>query len=141
MFDVTKSYGFDKEAANTGVKMIVGADDEDYILIKKMPNDDYQRELQKVSAANDKILTHLKLQNPEEHTKLDRRLQCQVMAKTVVIGWGKTFGENDKLIKYSADECARMLEEYPDFRYACSEFAQDKLNYPLVPDVKEIKKP
>lgn len=140
MFDITKSYGFDEKLANAGVKMIVGADEEDYILIKKMPNDEYVRELQKVMQANDKILKHLKLQNPEEHTKLDRKLQCEVMAKTVVVGWGKTVGAAGELIEYSVKNCTKLLLDYPDFRFSCVEFASDNSNYPLEIDIKETKK-
>ena len=141
MFDLKKTYGYDKKKAEEGVKYIIGSDPEkDYVLIRRVPNDSYTATLQKTFQANAKVLEYMKTQDPEASVALDRKLQSEVLAETVIIGWGENFGEDGKKILYSKDECARILVTYPDFRRDCVEFASNPQNYPLTPDVEEIKK-
>jgi hypothetical protein len=88
MFDI-KKYDYDRSAAETGAKMIVGTEAEDYILIARIPNKAYRAELNKTMQAHGKVLEFLKAQSEEKHSEKDRELQAGVLAKTVVLGWEK----------------------------------------------------
>jgi len=141
MFDIKKAYGFDKEAAEKGVKMICGPDpDKDYVVLCRMPNDRYTAALTTKMQANHSRLEILKKQDEEAYGKLNRQLMIEVMAETVVVAWGPGFGEDGTAIKYSTEVCIDFLAKYPDFRAACAEFASNPSNYPIVSDLKEAKK-
>lgn len=141
MFDLRKGYGFSRILAESGAKMVVGADPEnDYVLLRKMPNDKYRTKMSSVMMANRKILEVLKVQDPEAHDKRDTELMCEVLAETVLIGWGKGFGDAGKPLTYSVEEAKRVLVEYPEFRGDCIAFASSNANYPLEIDVEEVKK-
>jgi len=140
MFDLKKSYSFDKEAAENGAKMPIGEGPEDYILICRLPNKKYTAELTKVMLANGKVLDFLKLQDADKYEDKDRELQAGVLAKTIVIGWGKNFGEGGKKLVYSVKTCAKILLDYPDFRADCVVFASDVANYPAQIDLDDVKK-
>jgi len=140
MFDLNKQYSFDKVAAAEGAKLMVGPDKEDYILICRLPNNKYQAELTRVMQRNGKVLEFLKAQDNDKYAEKDKDLQANVLAKTIVIGWGGNFVDEGKKVKYSVKECARLLIKYPDFRSDCVEFAADVKNYPAQMDVEDTKK-
>ena len=140
VFDIKKSFDFDHKAAKEGVKMMVGSDPEEYILICRIPNPNYTAELTRVMQASGKILEYLKTQDEESYDKKDRELQSGVLAKTVVIDWGKKIALEGKILKYSLKVCAQTLKDYPDFRAACIEFASDVANYPAEIDLEDVKK-
>jgi hypothetical protein len=141
MFDLKKAYGFSDKAANEGVKMVVGPDPtKDFVLIRRMPNEDYREELVKTFQAHGKSLELLKTHDPKSHQKRDAELQCEVLAKTIVVGWGPNFSEDGKVLKNTFEERKRVLVAYPDFRTDCVEFASNKANYPIEMDVEEVKK-
>lgn len=139
-FDLDKSYSFDKVAAEEGVKMQVGQDKEEYILICRLPNKAYTLELTKVMQDNSRKLDFLKEQDEDAFMELDRELQAGVLAKTVITGWGTKIVIKGKKLTYSVKTCAETLLEYPDFRADCVEFASDRANYPAKMDVEEVKK-
>ena len=142
-FDLRKSYGFDKKAAEEGVKMVVGPDEEkDYVLICKLPNKKYRKALVKTLQDNSKLLEMLKTQDPDGYVEKDNELNCEVLAETIIIGWGPGFGAGGKAIKYSVATCKKLLMEYPDFKADCLEFATDNKNYPMTAelDVEDVKK-
>lgn len=141
MFDIKKAYGFSDKVATEGAKMLVGPDpNKDYILIRRMPNEDYREELVKTFQAHGKSLELLKTHDPKSHQKKDAELQCEVLAKTIVIGWGSNFSEDGKVLKNTLEERKRVLIRYPDFRTDCVEFASNKANYPLEMEVEDVKK-
>ena len=142
MFDIRKSFGYDQKLAESGTKMMVGADSEDYFLVRMIPNSAYTSELEKVMRANHKILNYLKTSDPAEYKKLDRKLQSEVMGKTVVVGWGKGIVVDGKRVKYSPEAAAKLLVDFPALRGDVIDFATDLSNYPeeVVINKEEIKK-
>lgn len=141
MFDLRRSYGFNKEAADKGAKFVVGADPEtDYVLVRMIPNDEYRQRLIALAQANSKKLDILKEQDPKAHFKLDRELQSQAIAETVITGWGSGFGDNGEPVEYSVEACMNVLDKYPSFRSDIIEFAADRKNFPLQPDIEDAKK-
>ncbi len=140
MFDLHKSYSFNKETAENGAKMFVGSDPEEYVLICRLPNKEYTVELTRVMAANGKLLEFLKAQDPVKFEEKDRELQADVLAKTVITGWGAKFGTGGKALKYSHKKCAELIKEYPDFRADCLTFATDVANYPAEVDIEHTVK-
>lgn len=141
MIDLRKSYGFSRKLAESGAKLVIGADPEtDYVLLRKMPNDSYRAKMSSTMMANRKILEVLKAQDPEAHDKRDTELMCEVLAETVLIGWGKGFSDGGKPLVYSVEEAKRVLIEYPEFRGDCVGFASTNTNYPLEIDVEDVKK-
>jgi hypothetical protein len=141
MFDLKSAYGFSEKAANEGVKMLIGPDaNKDYVLIRRLPNEDYRTEITKTFQANGKQLELLKTHDAKAHAKRDAELQCEVLAKTIVVGWGANFSEGGKVLKNTYEERLRVLIAYPDFKTDCIEFATNKANYPLEVEVEDVKK-
>jgi hypothetical protein len=142
MFDLKKAYGFSEQKATEGVKMMIGPDPKkDYVLIRRLPNDDYRTELTNAFQANGKALELLRTHDPKSHQKRDAELQCEVLAKTIVVGWGPNFSEDGKALKDTLEERIRVLIKYPDFRADCVEFASNNTNYPPELDKEDLKKP
>lgn len=141
MFDLNKSYGFDPKRADVGVKMTVGPDPEtDYVLLKKMPNSAYRAKMNTVMMSNRKMLEILKAQDPEAHEKRDNELLCEIMAETVLVGWGPGFTDGAEPIPYSVEAAKNLLIKYPAFKGDCLDFAANNINYQPTPDINDIKK-
>lgn len=144
MFDFSKSYAFSEELANSGVRMVVGPDEEnDWVLLCRMPNLAYKNELSTVMMANRRVLELLKSQDPVAHAKRDSEIYCEVLAKTVLIDWGSGFTDAGAKLPYSVINAKSILVKYPDFRSDIIDFASDKRNYPVEGsdiDVEQIKK-
>jgi len=141
MFDLHKSYSFSKTKANDGVKMIVGPDAEnDYVLLRRIPNDMYKTKLSAVMLANKRSLEILKSQDEAAHAIRDTEIFCEVLAETVLIGWGKGFADEGKEVPYSVDKAKEILIKYPDFRSDLIEYASERKNFPAEVDVQDIKK-
>jgi len=141
MFDLHKSYSFSKTKANDGVKMIVGPDAEnDYVLLRRIPNDMYKTKLSAVMLANKRSLEILKSQDEAAHAIRDTEIFCEVLAETVLIGWGKGFADEGKEVPYSVDKAKEILTKYPDFRSDLIEYASERKNFPAEVDVQDIKK-
>jgi len=140
-FNLRKTYGFSKKAAEEGVRMVVGADPEtDWVLIKRLPNDSYKAKLSTIMLANKKQLDILKSQDEKAHAAKDAEIFCEVLAETILVGWGSGFGEGDEPTQYSVEAAQKLLLDYPDFRSDVVDFATTKANYPLEPDTEDIKK-
>lgn len=141
MFDLKKTYGFSKAKADAGVRMVVGADPEnDYVLVRRIPNDLYRTKLSEVMLANKKMLEILKTQDVKAHAKRDNEIFCEVLAETVLVGWGPGFGVDGKVVAHSVEAAKEMLIDYPDFRGDVVEFASDRINYLPEADIADIKK-
>ena len=141
MFDLTKQYGYDKEAAEAGVKMQVGADPKkDYLVVRRIPNKEYSAELIAVMQANSMKLKHLKKQDKSAYDALNDKLLCNIMAKTVLTGWGPGIGADDKKLPYSEKSASEVLLIHDDFRTDVRDFATDNSNYPLQINVEDVKK-
>jgi len=140
MFDLHKSYGYSKTKAEDGVKMAVGPEAEDYVLLRRIPNDLYKTRLSATLLANKKMLEILKAQDEKAHALRDTSIFCEVIAETVLIGWGKGVADKGKPIPYSVDAAKEMLIKYPDFRSDCLDFCGDRKNFPDEVDVEDVKK-
>ncbi len=140
MFDIKKSFDFDQKAAEEGVKMMLGADPEEYILICRLPNKKYTAKLTSVMQKHGKLLEYLKAQDSEAFADKDKELQAGVLAKTVIIGWGNKIALDGKVIKYSEKSCMKLIQDYPELRAACLEFATDVANYPVEVDIEDLAK-
>lgn len=141
MFSLEKSYGFDKSAAEAGVTMVVGPDPEtDFVIVRRMPNDQYRTKLSSAMLANRKMLEILKAQDEAAHAKRDNEIFCEVIAETIIAGWGPGIIDEGEFVPFSAAAAKALLIKYPDFRSDIIDFASTKSNYPLKLDVAEIKK-
>jgi hypothetical protein len=138
--DLNKIYDFDEKLAEEGAKMIIGPNQkEDFILVRRIPNPEYQRELDKVMQANHKVLEFAKQQDPKKYEELNGKLLAKVVARTVVTGWG-VVKVDGKVKKFSASVAEEILTKYPEFRGDVIDFARDRNNYPAQVDVEEVKK-
>ena len=81
-----------------------------------------------------------KKEDPEAGRKLDVKLQCDVLAETVVIGWGAGIREDGEPLEYTIERCAALLNEYDDLRVDVVEFARNKANYPPKMNLDKVKK-
>jgi hypothetical protein len=141
MFDIRKGYGFDKVAAEAGVKMVIGPVPEtDYVVVRKLPNDSYRAKLSNVMLAMKKQLDMLKAQDEAKYTERDADLYAEVLAETILVGWGEGVLESGKPMVYSVEAAKKLLLDYPDFKAEVVEFAASRSNFPLEPDVADIKK-
>ena len=73
----------------------------------------------------------------EKRNELAEDILCEVYAKTIVLDW-KGMVEGDTEIKYSQDECYRILKEYPDFRDVIAEEAQNMANF-IDEEIEDLK--
>lgn len=139
--DLKKVYGFSKKLAEGGARMIIGPDEEnDFLLVRRIPNDSYKARMSVVMMANKKQLDILKAQDEKAHAAKDAEIFCEVLADTVLIGWGSGITMGGEVLNYSTEEAKRLLLELPELRSDIVDFATSKVNYPLEPDVEDIKK-
>lgn len=135
MLDLDQVYGFDETMARDGVKMILDSKGEQYFVIRRIPNSDYERDLSREFRRHKKILDL----ETEDSEKLSQKLMAEVLAKTVVTGW-KGMSLKGKKLDYNFENTVKILIAYPPLRSAILDFAQDIKNYRLTDDVAEIKK-
>jgi hypothetical protein len=141
MFDLRKSYNFSKDKANQGVPMIVGPNPkEDYVLLRRLPNDLYRTKLSEVMLKEKKTLEILKAQDPEAHAKKDAEIYATILAETVFAGWGKGIVDGGAPVPFSTEAAKEMILKYPDFKDDCIDFASDRKNYPAEIEIEEVKK-
>jgi hypothetical protein len=140
MFDLEKSYGYDKVAADKGMKKPLGVDPEEYIQLRYIPgNKEYKALLMKKYRASSQILEFYK-DKPDLAEEISSKIMAEVLAETVVTGWGKEFAVKGKAIPFSAENCVKVFLDYPAFRQDCLAWADDKANYPLVSDETTVEK-
>lgn len=141
MADIRKQFGFDAEAADKGVKMPLGIDiDTEYILIRRHSNPEYIDLLTKTLQANDKIIQYTENTDPKAAQKLNVALMCEVLAKTIVVEVGPGVYDGKKKVSNTVEGRKQLLIDYPDLHTQCILFSKDNKNYPLKPDIEEIKK-
>jgi hypothetical protein len=135
MFDIDKVYGFDEKLSHDGVKMVLDAAGEQYFLVRRIPNPDYERLLSKEFRRHKKVLD---LETADSE-KLSQKLMSEVLAKTILIGWDGVALKGKKLA-FSVENAVKLLIEYPVLRSSIMEFAQDIKNFRPAESVEEIKK-
>lgn len=142
MADLMTMFGYDETTAESGVKMILGANPAtEYAVICRYGNKNYDRVLTKVMQDNNKALELLKTVDPEAYNKKNRELVAEVVAKTVFVELGPGITVNGKKVDNTWEARRDILLLPTDFYSKVVEFSQDKSNYPVKKDVEEIKKP
>lgn len=136
MLDIDRVFGFDKKMADEGVKMVLDVKGEQFFLVRKIPNPDYERQLGQEYRRWEKVL---KMKTPEAE-ELSQKLMAEVVSRTVLIGWGGISLKGKKL-EFSPENAAKLLIEYPSLRSAVMDFAQETSNFRPTDDVAEVKKP
>ena len=134
--DLRKEYGTDKNKELTGVW-------EDFgngctVLIARIGNENYAKVFRRISKPYQNAIRRQSLGNE----KADELL-IQAMAECIVLDW-KGLKEDGKTIKYSKEECVRILKEYKDFRDQVSELATSMELFKREMDAeaeKNLKKP
>jgi len=139
MFDLNKAFGYDKSLAGQGAKRMLGADPEEYIILKKVPNPEYRALLNQEYRANEAALAN---SEADAQNALSDGIMARVFAKTAVVGWGKKFGDKGEPVKFSVKEAIRLFTAYPEFRQACQSWAENNANFQLSGEttVDEVKK-
>jgi len=136
MLDIDKVFGFDEKMAKDGVKMILDIKGEQFFLVRRTPNPDYERQLGQEYRRYEKVL---KLKTPESE-ELSQKLMAEVLAKTVLIGWGGISVKGKKL-EFTVENATKLLLDYPALRTSIIDFAQEASNFRPTDDPAEIKKP
>lgn len=141
MTDIMTSYGYNERAAEEGVKMYVGADEKtEYVVIRRANNKSYVRELTSILQANAKRLEALEKTDQQSYEALNARLMAEVLAKTVVVGFGPGVTFNKKPIPDTWEARQEILMAPTSLKLKCIEFANDDKNYPVELDVEDVKK-
>lgn len=133
MFDLETTYGYDAKLADAGEKMKLGADPEEYIQLRYLPNADYRSMLGKEHRFKVDIL---KSADASTADKISEEILSRVLSRTCVTGWGKKFCMNGEILKFSPDKCMEVFIKYPKFRMACQAWAEDHTNFRVTPEVE-----
>lgn len=76
----------------------------------------------------------------DDHTvALLRRIQTEVFAEAVVLGWEGVFDRDGAPIPYSKPDCLKLLQALPDFFDPLAVFAQDMSNFQGGIDENDVK--
>jgi len=126
MFDLHEMFGFEKNLADQGMKMFLGADQEEYIQLKKLPNADYRSALNRELRASEAALAS---QDINVQNQVSDEIFARVMADTCVAGWGKKFGLKGKALPYSNENVVKIFSDYPEFCQKCKAWAENPRNY------------
>ena len=139
MFDLHEMFGFEKNLADQGMKMFLGADPEEYIQLKKIPNPAYRSALNRELRASEAALAS---QDVNVQNQVSDEIFARVMAETCVIGWGKKFGLKGKVLPYSNESVVKIFSEYPEFSQKCKAWAESPCNYQRAVEVtpEQVKK-
>ena len=137
MLDIDRVFGFDESLASDGVKMVLDAKGQQFFIVRRIPNPEYQRKLEQEFRRNEKVLK-FGADDPETE-KLSQKLMAEVIAKTVLVGLTGITVKGKKVV-YSIENAIKLLIDYPTLRASIIEFGQDTTNYRLVDEVEEVKK-
>jgi hypothetical protein len=135
MLDIDKVFGYDEAMARDGVKMILDSKGEQYFLVRRIPNPDYERRLSQEFRRNKKILDL----ETEDSEKLSQKLMADVLARTVLLGW-EGISLKGKKLAFNHENAVKLLIDYPSLRATLLEFAQDTKNFRPTDNLEEIKK-
>lgn len=130
--DLDQLFGFDEDTALNGAKMVIGPDKEQhYILVRKIPNDDYTLRIRELFLENGDKLELLEEIDKKEALKLDRHLQNIAIGETLIAEFGPGIVVKGKTIKFSKQASIEILDNYPDLKDKLITFANNSRNYPL----------
>jgi hypothetical protein len=134
--DLKKEYGTDKDKELAGVWEDMGGGCK--VLIARLGNENYSKVFRRISKPYQNAIRRGTLGNEKAE-----ELLIQAMAECIVLDW-QGLEEDGKKIKYSRDECVRVLKEYKDFRDHISELANSMELFKREMDAeseKNLKKP
>lgn len=113
--DLKKEYGTDKDKELAGVWEDFGGGCK--VLIARIGNENYSKVFRRISKPYQNAIRRGTLGNEKAEDLL-----IQAMAESIVLDW-KGMEEDGKPVKYSKEECMRVLKAYKDFRDEISERA------------------
>lgn len=113
--DLKKEYGTNRKSEVDGVWEDFGGGTT--VLIARIGNENYQKVFRRISKPYQNAIRRGTLGNDKAEDLL-----IQAMADCIVLDW-KGLKEDDKPVKFSKEECVRVLKEYKDFRDHVSELA------------------
>lgn len=135
MFDINENYGFNKDLADDGAKMILDPDGKEYFVVRRTPNPEYRRLLSQKYRRHERLVK----KKSKDADALAEKLMAEVVAATVLIGW-KGVGQAGKSIPYSEKAALDLLMKFPELKTDIIEFSGDLSNYQNEEDFVEIKK-
>lgn len=119
--DLKQHFATDAEAEVEGVWHDLG--DGARIRVARTGNPEYQQALRRVIGPY-----RLQMKRGTLSTDRLRALNIEIEAETILLDW-EGLEEGGKKIKYSTENAARLLEEYPDFRQVVQELADELTHY------------
>ena len=134
--DLKKEYGTDKNKELDGVWEDMGNGCK--VLIARIGNENYSKVFRRISKPYQNAIRRGTLGNDKAEDLL-----IQAMAECIVLDW-TGLEEDGKKVKYSREECIRVLKEYKDFRDHVSELANSMELFKREMDAeaeKNLKKP
>lgn len=142
LLDLDAVFGFDEQAAVTGAKLVLGPDaDTQYIMVRKVPNDDYTLRLRELLIDNGDELECLEQVDAKAALKFDRKLQYQAAAETLVASFGPGLSLKGKKLKFSPKTATDLFVAFPALYEKFIAFATNRKNYPRAANVESVKKP
>ena len=106
--DLKKEFGTNKKLETEGVWEDFGNGCK--VLIARQGNENYKKAFRKLSKPYQNAIRRNNLSD-----EIAERILIEVMAETIVLDWSG-MEEDGKDIKYSKEECFRILKSYPDFK-------------------------
>lgn len=129
--DLKKNYATDKAAEISGIEKDFG--DGLFIKIARIGNAEYKKFFQKLTKPHQKAIRRGVLSD-----EIADRLLIEAMANKIVLGWRGMF-EGKEEIKYSVENCIRILTEYPDLKDQINEIANEMESFKMEDD-EELEK-
>ena len=116
-------YEFNKDLAVQGAPMVAGlnADGSEIVfMVAKWANDKHEKEM---------LRRQKQLQRTRYNRKANTKVQCEIFADTILIGWKNVLDTDGKLMPDTRENKIATLEKYKEFRDSVVEFALDNTNF------------
>ena len=114
--NLDKTYGYDKELAEKGVRIPLGSKDS-YIVVAKFGNKRFQKLFSELTEPYGKRIERLEAEQQKE-------IYLECLAETVVLDWGGIM-DGKVEVPYSKENVIAMFEKYPDFHAEVLELSKE----------------
>ena len=114
--NLDKTYGYDKELAEKGVRIPLGSKDS-YIVVAKFGNKRFQKLFSELTEPYGKRIERLEAEQQKE-------IYLECLAETVVLEWGGIM-DGKVEVPYSKENVIEMFEKYPDFHAEVLELSKE----------------
>lgn len=129
--DLKKEFATNKQAEVDGIWEDMGGGCK--VLIARIGNENYSKTFRKISKPYQNAIRRGTLGNEKAE-----ELLIQAMADSIVLDW-QGLEEDGKVVKYSKEECVRVLKEYKDFRDHINDLAGSIALFKLQADEESEK--